>query len=203
MSQDHQHQPVDMNQMFRGVAQEVVDHNVGLVMANTLITAGNALRAQGYGMIANIDAKQLLQVPALLSNGSSLCLLPFFRPVQGFFRLLISHTADGARTVVAFLENEANTLQTGFLDMTEEQAAELNRQLDLLIKEPKGSIELGLMLVEKPVEGFEYFTAPPKAEEAASTDAPAAAPAPVALSTVIGDVAPGDAAPAAGQAPAA
>ena len=203
MSQDHQ-QPVDMNQMFRGVAQEVVNGNIAAIMANTLISAGNSLRAQGYSMMTNIDAAQLLTKPALLANGSSMALLPFFRPIAGFFRLIVAHTADGGRTFAALAEDETNTLKSGFIELTEEQLAELNRQIDTIGMERKGYVELGLMVVEKPVEGYEYFTVPAAEApaEAAANDgaaaasatgeaaAPAAAPAaPVELGSVIGDTA--------------
>lgn len=48
----HDQKPLDMNEAFRGIAQEVANANVGLIMANTMIASGNALRAQGYGMMS-------------------------------------------------------------------------------------------------------------------------------------------------------
>lgn len=192
---NHQDQkPVDMNEVFRGIAQENFNANAGNIIANTLIASGNALRAQGYGMMSNVDAAQLLTVPALLSNGSSLALLPFFRPNQGFFRLIVSHAADGQRVFCAFLEDETNTMKTRFLEPDAEMLAELNRQLNALNMENKGHAELGLMLIEKPVEGYQYFAAPESAPEETAPEVPAApvdaTPAPKELSEVVGDVAP-------------
>lgn len=209
MSHEHS-QPVDMNAAFARIAHENFHANAGALIANALIASGNALRNQAFAMMSQIPTNEIMTKPALLADGSSLVLLPYFRPVAGFFRLVGTYSASGERVLVAFVENEAEVLKTGFLNFTEEQLAELNRQLDLLNFKNEGtkSVEVGLMLVEKPVEGYEYFKAEAPAEvievktdgSAATGDAvahgtPPAPTAPVALDSVINDVAPG-AAPA-------
>ncbi len=163
-------------------------------------------------MMSNIGAQELLVVPKLLAEGQSLCLLPYVRPIQGFFRLIATYASNGERTIAVFIENEADTLKTGFLTIGDEQKAELNRQLDQLNFKNEGiaTLQLGLMIVDKPVEGYKYFTEDVPAIEVpaggsvtdevkASDAAPAAAPAvaavvaaatPVALDSVIGDTAP-------------
>ena len=116
--------------------------------------------------------------------------MPFFRPNTGFFRLIVSHTADGQRTLCAFLEDETNTMQTRFLELSEEMTAELLRQLSAVGVENKGHVQLGLMLVEKPVEGYQYFKAAEVAPESVDTAPAGDAPAPQELSEVVADAAP-------------
>lgn len=182
MSQDHQQpKPLDMNEAFRGIAQEVVGANAGVALANALIASGNALRQQAYAMMSNINANELLTPPALMEDGSSLALLPFFRPIPGFFRMIAAYSPSGERTITVFIENEAETLKTGFFNLGDAQRAELNRQLDLLNFKNDGpaAVEFGLMVVEKPVEGYKYFE--PEAKPAADViDA-------VATDKVVGD----------------
>lgn len=212
MSQDHQHKLPDMNEVFRGIAQEVVNANVGNQLANALIASGNALRNQAFAMMSQIAAEQLLTKPALLEGGQSLCLLPFFRPIQNVFRLIASYSSTGERVIVVFIENEAETLKTGFYNLGDAQKAELNRELDAINFKNEGvaSVELGLLIVEQPVEGYEYFKAegaeevievpagavktdtpaPVAGEAPAAAPAVAPAPAPIPLDSVIGDVAP-------------
>ena len=181
-----QHQPVDMNGMIRQITADAVAAATPGIMANSLITAGNTLRGQGYTMLGNIDVKHLVTPPALLADQSSLCLLPYFRPLPGFYRLIVTHTKTGERCIVGILENENELPRTEFVTWSDEQFAELDRQLNACQMTYSGHLELGLFIVDKPVEGYPYFQTkraedPVVTEAAVETPVAVAAEVPVAV----------------------
>lgn len=182
-----QQQPLDMNAIIRDVTQHAIQDAVPSIVASSLISAGNTLRLAGYQALGPVNDKQLLTKPALLSNNVSLMLVGFIRPDAGVLRLLITHV-DGKRAFVAVMEVESDTRQSKFVTFTDEQFAELDRQLNALGMTYEGNAQLGLIIGEQPVEGYEYFSEPTadvKTEEAAPVSAengadglPAAAPSP-------------------------
>lgn len=185
-----QHQPLDMNQVIREAAAEVFDARASNVIASALISAGNAQRDAGYTALGPISDKQLLTKPALLESGQSLLLVPFWRPtIANMLRLIVTHVG-GERVFIATIENPDNLPATKFLDITPVISDELNRQLDAIGVTKEGQLQLGLIIGQEPVEGYEYFTPEVAADAPAADGQPEAAPAAAGADTLAEPVAP-------------
>ncbi len=147
----------DLNAIVRQTSQQVLSENVAGITASVLLTIAGSLRAQGHAALGEIQGSQLVTPPALLEGDRALALVPFIRGNIEQFRLIVAHSSTGERVYTAFLENEMNTLQSRYLELTEEFKAELDRQMDVIKMERKGYAEFGLLIVPNKVEGYEYF----------------------------------------------
>lgn len=157
MSQNQGQGPLDMNAAFKDIAMRTLAESAPQLVGETLVSAGNSLRLNGYGMM-KLEANMFLTTPAVLDKNVTLWLTKFYRPIPNFFNLFVAHTPDGQRTFAAVLESEGDTIQSKFLQLTPEMEAELNRQLDALNSEYKGTFHLGLFVQEQLIDGYQYFT---------------------------------------------
>lgn len=181
--------PFDMNAAISAVVQHELGERTPLIIAQALLTAGNNLRGQAFAMTAGINVAQFATPPKQLADGSAIVLLTALKYVPGSYRLFVSPVKlDDGTTVRSTLivdENEADLLQTKFLNLSDESKAELARQLDAVQLPADGTIELCLAIVNQPIDGYTYWVDPnapaaadPDANppaDAASTDTPAAA----------------------------
>jgi hypothetical protein len=160
--------PFDMNAAIASVVEHQLQDRAPAIMAQTLLIAGNNLRAQAFGMTASINVAQFATKPAQMADGSAIVLLTALKYVPGSYRLFVNPVKleDGTtvRSILVVDEVEGDLLKTQFVTLSDETKAELNRQLDAVQLPADGTIELCLAIVSQPIEGYEYF----KVEEPAT-----------------------------------
>lgn len=173
--------PFDMNAAISAMVEHQLTDRTPLIVAQTLLAAGNNFRTQAFAMTAGINVLQFATQPAQLSDGSSIALLTALKNVPGSYRLFVSPVTldDGSlvRSILVVNENESDLLKTQFLKLSDETLTELKRQLDACSLPIDGAIELCLAIIQQPIDGYTYFVDPNAASvptaDAAETDTPA------------------------------
>jgi hypothetical protein len=154
--------PFDMNKVMAVAVNHELDHRVPMIIAQSLVAAGNSLRAQAFQMTAGLTPQDFIAQPAKMSDGGSIVLLRALKYVGGTYRMIVGPAfgEDGTivgRAIIVFDEVEGDLVKTQFLKLSAELEHELKRQIETVQLAPEGVLELCLAIIPQAIEGYEYF----------------------------------------------